>query len=56
MNGKRNLPEGISVMSLRLSTTLHDQLRAAAKANDRTVSQEARRAIASYLEREGAAA
>lgn len=52
---KRNLPAGISVISLRLPTELHEALKATAKANERTVSQEARRAIALQVKEKEAA-
>lgn len=56
MNRKRNLPKGISVLSLRLPSDVHDGLRESAKRNERTVSQEARLAIARHVESEKAAA
>lgn len=49
MDRKRNLPPGISVISLRLPTELHEKLRASAKQAERTVSQEARRAITLHV-------
>ena len=52
MNRKQELPEGISVISLRLPTELHEALKEAAKQEERTVSQEARRAIALHIGRE----
>jgi predicted solute-binding protein len=48
---KRNLPPGISVISLRLPTSLHERLKETAKESERTISQEARRAITLHLER-----
>lgn len=52
---KRQLPPGISVISLRLPTELHEALRASAKENERTISQEARRAITLHVDRDKAA-
>lgn len=52
MDRKRNLPPGISVISLRLPIELHEQLKEAAKQSERTISQEARRAITLHVDRE----
>ena len=53
---KRQLPEGISVISLRLPTEMHEALKATAKQRERTISQEARRAIALHIETDKEAA
>jgi predicted DNA-binding protein len=53
VNRKHNtLPEGQSVVSIRLPSELHERLRATAKRNDRAVAQEVRRAITLHIERE----
>ena len=52
MARKRNtLPKGQSVLSIRLPIELHEQLGAVAEANDRTMAQEARRALTQHLDR-----
>lgn len=59
MSRKRNLPEGIAVLSIRLPESLHERLRAVASENERTISQEARKALTAHIEAaeaEGAAA
>jgi len=50
---KRKLPPGISVISLRLPTELHEQLKASASKRERTISQEARRAISLHIGEKG---
>ena len=45
-------PPATSRTELRLPAALHDDLRAAAAINDRSVSAEARVAIAEHVERE----
>lgn len=42
---RRRLPEDQSVLSIRLPSELHERLRLLAISNDRSVAQEARRAI-----------
>lgn len=56
MRRKRNIPKGVSVISLRLPEAMHDRLRESAEANERTVSQEARLAISRHVEAESAKA
>lgn len=57
MSRKRNsLPDGQSVLSIRLPAELYDQLKLVAKANDRAAAQEARRALALHIEAELAGA
>lgn len=52
MDGKRNdLPQGMNVISLRIPAELHEELKAAAVASERTLSQEARYAISLHLKR-----
>lgn len=56
VKGKQRIPEGVAVLSIRLPVELHQQLRATAKENDRTISQEARRAISQHIAAEQGAA
>jgi predicted transcriptional regulator len=49
---KRKIPEGLGVLSIRLPEELLDDLREIAKRNDRTMTQEARRALAFHINAE----
>lgn len=52
MPRKRPLPPGSAVLSVQLPTHVHEQLKAAAEENERTMSQEVRYAIGQHLKTE----